>query len=158
MLHLWGPERLVFAPHRDGVLWHGPSTSLLVRTPGLFGASPLVLTSVTAQRRHATLLNWAGRDVFVVDDRRRAFVAASLYRDSRHDRQQSRTLFVEDHDDLVIAYEHGILCLDGDRRTRWKVDHDDTAHLFSGLEGGVAWYESTREGRWGYRLDDGSRV
>ena len=157
MLKLWDADRLVFAPHRKGLLWHGPSTSDFLLTPNLFGPSQLLLSCVSAPRRTSVLLNWAGRDVYALDGNSRdIYICASLHRGSQD--PHTRTLLVEIGAELLIVYEYGLLLLDASRRVRWKVDHDYVDLLFVGVSDGAAWYESENEGRWGYRVVDGQRV
>lgn len=65
--------------------------------------------------------------------------------------------------DVVIEYECGVLLVSMDGRVRWRREHTCFS-TFAGIDSGVAWFEGgDEEGldsdeRWGYRLEDGSRV
>jgi hypothetical protein len=71
-----------------------------------------------------------------------------------------RMKMIETSSALLIIYEGGIICLDLGENIgiRWRRDHQYFDWFFDSVRANVVWYTSEHDGRWGYRLTDGTRL
>lgn len=110
------------------------------------------------------LVGLEGKDVYLLDVRSQQLTLVTSLRRWADPVQQHydpgglyQLEFIEIEDGILLAHECGITRMDLNGCVRWR--HEHTCFSFrDGVEAGAIWYQSEREGHWGYRLEDGQRL